>query len=255
MKLTFGNDWRATVTDEPLRIKPRFLGTTVDIAQYASAAQRVRFLADTFGSEDWLWDFPDVLRFAPYSRKLVGVQLRIPFESHSVEDATHVRSLPEARPGGLRADEARDFRHEMCTVAYRAPGDTAFTCLRDLAVLDEPLQARIGIAPDLALLVQQGTVVGWSLTDPIRYVTSAFADPDPTPPSPAVRRLFTDCLDLISLPLFYDVADGEPPALARLRATDEALRAQHEDHHRAAALREWIATMVEYYGMVEDDGS
>lgn len=53
---------------------------------------------------------------------------------------------------------------ELC----RAPGDTVLTCLRDLDVLDEPLEARIGIAPDVALLVQHGTVVGWSLTDPAR---------------------------------------------------------------------------------------
>ena len=248
MKLTFGNGWPATVTDGPLRIKPRFLGTTVDIAQYASAEERVRFIADTFGSEDWLWDDPDVLRFAPYSRKLVGAELQIPFQSPSIESPGHLGSLPEVRPGGLRADEARGFRHEMCTVAYRAPGDTVFICLRDLDVLDEPLEARIGIAPDVALLVQHGAVVGWSLTDPIRYVTTAFADPDPAPPSPAVRRLFTECLDLISLPLFYDVADGEPAALDRLRAADEALRAQREDRHRAAALLEWIANMVEDYG-------
>lgn len=59
----------------------------------------------------------------------------------------------------------------MCTVLCRAPGDAVLTCLRDLDVLDEPLEARIGIAPDVALLVQQGAVVGWSLTDPARYLT------------------------------------------------------------------------------------
>lgn len=70
----------------------------------------------------------------------------------------------------------------MTTELCRAPGDTALTCLRDLDVLDEPLEARIGIAPDVALLVQHGTVVGWSLTDPARYLTTGFAAPDPAPP-------------------------------------------------------------------------
>ncbi|MEK8145175.1 hypothetical protein NKH18_38535 [Streptomyces sp. M10(2022)] len=44
---------------------------------------------------------------------------------------------------------------ELC----RAPEDAVLTCLRDLEVLDEPLEARIGIAPDVALLVQDGTVI------------------------------------------------------------------------------------------------
>lgn len=97
------------------------------------------------------------------------------------------RTLPAFPPplvhsGGLRADEARDFRLEVTTDLCRAPGDTELTCLRDLDVLDEPLETRIGIAPDVALLIQDGTVIGWSLTDPARYLTTAFAAPDPAPP-------------------------------------------------------------------------
>ncbi|MGJ3561813.1 hypothetical protein ACR6C2_40435 [Streptomyces sp. INA 01156] len=45
-----------------------------------------------------------------------------------------------------------------------------------------------------------------------------------------------------------DLADGEPTALARLRAADEVLRAQPEDRHRADALLEMIATFMEDYG-------
>ncbi|WP_367321649.1 hypothetical protein [Streptomyces sp. HUAS ZL42] len=111
-----------------------------------------------------------------------------------------------------------------------------------------PATSRIGIAPDVALLVQHGTVVGWSLTDPARYLTATYADPDTNPPSPATRRLLAECLDLITTPVVDDVVDGEPAALARLRAADEALRAQREDRHRADALLSLIATLVEDYG-------
>ncbi|MFJ7182272.1 hypothetical protein ACIQXA_39320 [Streptomyces massasporeus] len=122
------------------------------------------------------------------------------------------------------------------------------TCLRDLDVLDEPLEAGIGIAPDVALLVQHGTVVGWSLTDPARYLTTHFATPDPAPPIPATRRLLTECLDLVTTPVVDDLVDGEPAALARLQAADKALREQREDRQRADALLELIATYVEDYG-------
>lgn len=44
-----------------------------------------------------------------------------------------------------------------------------------------------------------------------------------------------------------DPVDGEPAALARLRATDEALRVQDEDRHRADALRTLITTLVDDY--------
>ncbi|MGW4028852.1 hypothetical protein ACWEFL_05930 [Streptomyces sp. NPDC004838] len=247
-KLSFDGDWRATVTDDPLHITPRFTGDSVDVAQYANVKERERFLVTTFGSKEWLWDAPDTFRFDPDSQKLVGAELRLPYMSAAAETSTRVPVMPAVRPGGLRADEMRDFRHEMCSAMYRAPGDAVLICLRDLDVLDEPLEARIGIAPDVALLVQHGTVVGWSLTDPVRYLTTGFADPDPNPPSPATRRLLTECLDLLTAPVVDDLVDGEPAAVARLRAADETLRAQHEDRHRAHALLEMIATYVEDYG-------
>ncbi|MFI5883467.1 hypothetical protein [Streptomyces sp. NPDC051554] len=247
-KLSFDGDWRATVTDDPLHITPRFEGDSVRVTDYADVMERERFVANTFGSQHWLWDTPDVFRFAPDSRKLVGAELQMPYVSAAAETTTRLPVMPDVRPGGLRADEVQDFRHETCTVLCRAPGDAVLISLRDLDVLDEPLEAGIGIAPDVALLVQHGTVVGWSLTDPARYLTTAYTEPDPNPPSPATRRLLTKCLDLVTTPLVDDLVDGEPPALARLRAADDSLRNQREDRHRADALLALITTLVEDYG-------
>ncbi|MCM2412196.1 hypothetical protein [Streptomyces sp. RKAG290] len=247
-KLSFDGDWRATVTDDPLHITPRFAGDSVRVMNYADVKERERFVANTFGSQHWLWDTPDVFRFAPDSRKLVGAELQMPYVSAAAETSARLPVLPSVRPGGLSADEIRDFRHETCTVLCRAPGDAMLICLRDLDVLDEPLEACIGIAPDVALLVQHGSVVGWNLTDPVRYLSTGFADPDPAPPSDATRRLLTECLDLITTPVVDDLVDGEPAALARLRAADEALRNQQDDRHRADVLLDLIATMVEDYG-------
>ncbi|MFJ6485279.1 MULTISPECIES: hypothetical protein [unclassified Streptomyces] len=248
MRMAFDGDWTATVTDDPMPLTPRFTGDSVDIAHYSDVKERERFFTSTFGSQDWLWDTPDIFRFSPDSRKLVCAEFQMPYVSAYGESSSRVPVLPVLRPGGLRADEVRDFRHEACTVLCRSPGDAVLTCLRDLDVLDAPLDACVGIAPDVALLVQNGTVVGWSLTDPVRYLTTGFAAPDPNPPHAVTRRLLTECLDLVTDPVVDDLVDGVPAALARLRAADEALRAQREDRHRADALLALIATYVEDYG-------
>ncbi|MFJ6485278.1 hypothetical protein ACIQK6_34895 [Streptomyces sp. NPDC091682] len=250
MKLTIDDGWTATVAGEPLDIAPRFdfRDFCVRVAPYADVEEGQRFGGGTFGSGQWLWDTPDELRFDRLSRELVAAELQLPRWVVDEEDSARVPAEPLVRPGGLRADEVRDFRLEVTTDFCRAPGDAVLTCLRDLDVLDEPLETRIGIAPDVALLVQRGVVVGWSLTDPVRYLTSGYADPDPAPPSPATRRLFTECLDLVTDPVVDDLVDGVPAALARLRAVDEALRNQREDRHRADALLALIATYVEDYG-------
>ncbi|MFF4423291.1 hypothetical protein ACFY04_21355 [Streptomyces sp. NPDC001549] len=250
VKLALDGDWTATVTGEPLGMAPRFdfRDFCVRVAPYADVEEWQRFLGETFGSRPWLWDTPDELCFDPGSRELVGVVVQLPCGDTDAEDAARVPVAPLVRPAGLRAEEVRDFRLEVTTELCRAPGDTVLTCLRDLDVLDEPLEARIGIAPDVALLVQHGTVVGWSLTDPVRYLTTTFAPPDPGAPAPATRLLFTACLDLVTVPLIDEVTDREPAALARLRAADEALRNQREDRHRADALSALIADLVENYG-------
>ncbi|WP_327382362.1 MULTISPECIES: hypothetical protein [unclassified Streptomyces] len=248
MKVAFDGGWRAAVTREPLRITPRFTTDSVCLVPYASVGECERFVLDTFGSEHWLWDAPDILRFDKDSRALVGAEFQMPYGSLHAENAGRVPVVPAVRPGGLRADEVQDFRHEMCTVLHRAPGDAVLTCLRDLDVLDEPLEESIGIAPDVALLVQHGAVVGWSLTDPARYLTTGYTDPDSDPPAPVTRRLLSECLDLVTDPVVDDLVDGVPAALARLRAADEALRAQREDRHRADALLALIATYVKDYG-------
>ncbi|MFF8321495.1 hypothetical protein ACF06V_30565 [Streptomyces bobili] len=247
-KLSFDGAWRATVTDDPLPITPRFTGDSVDLARYADVSERERFVVDTFGSRHWLWDTPDVFRFAPDSRKLVGAELQLPYVSAAHETSTRLPVMPAVHQGGILADEVRDFRHEMCSVLCRVPADAELICLRDLDVLDEPVDARIGIAPDVTLLVQHGNVVGWSLTDPARYLTTHYTAPDPAPPLPATRRLLTECLDLVTTPVADDLVDGEPAALARLQAADKALREQREDRQRADALLDLIATYVDDYG-------
>ncbi|MEV6161851.1 hypothetical protein AB0L71_07980 [Streptomyces sp. NPDC052052] len=250
LRLTLDNDWRATVTDDPLSFTPRFdfSNPGVCIAPYVNREERERFLLDTFGSQEWLWDTPDTLGFDRASQELIGAEFQLPYESASAEDCARLPSLPAVCPGGLRADEERGCRLEAASALCRAPGDAVLTCLRDLEVLDATLEARIGIAPDVALLVQDGTVVGWSLTDPARYLTTAYAAPDPAPPSPGTRALLSSCLDLITHPLLEEVQDREPAALARLREVHQALHAQREDRRRADALLALIGNLVEDYG-------
>ncbi|MFJ8003740.1 hypothetical protein [Streptomyces fagopyri] len=250
LRITIDDGWTATVTAEPPRLTPRFdFGDfRVRVAEYANVEERGRFLLDTFGSGPWLWDTPDELRFGREERELVGAEFQIAGEAADPEDSARLPATPPVHPGGLRADEARDFRLEVTTELCRAPGDAVLTCLHDLDVLDEPLDARIGIAPDMALLVQHGSVVGWSLTDPARYLTTGFAAPDPAPPAPATRLLFTACMDVITTPLLDEVRRRDPAALATLRHLDRTLRIQPEDRHRADALLAFIGELVEDHG-------
>ncbi|MET8828241.1 hypothetical protein ABZX40_02755 [Streptomyces sp. NPDC004610] len=241
MRVTLAPGHHATLTDRPLPLTPRFTGTELVVAPYGGPGERERFLAGTFGSQDVLWDTPDVLRFRPGDRGLAGVAFAVPEES--AEEGWDPAGVPEAVPGGLRADDERDFRLEPATLLCRAPGDAVVAGVRDREVLTGPLDARVGIAPGVALLVRGGEFAGWTLTDPARYLAD-----DPAPPAPATRALLTECLDLTTAPLLYAVEDGEPAALARLREAHETLRARPQDRRRAETLLALIATLVADFG-------
>src|SRR5690606_11733841 len=130
-KLKFDGGWSAAVTDEPLDLVPRLIGTSLIVSPYADRVERERFFADTFGSHDVLWDLPDVFRFSPGDRKLVGAEFRIPEEAASAEDSARVPDMPGVRPGGLQADEGKDFPHDVCTLPCRAPVHAGRTGLLD----------------------------------------------------------------------------------------------------------------------------
>ncbi|MEV6531081.1 hypothetical protein AB0M86_16015 [Streptomyces sp. NPDC051639] len=67
----------------------------------------------------------------------------------------------------------------------RIPGNIVLTGLRDPGVLDWPLEARVGIAPDVALLVQQApSSAGTSPTPPATWPTRTPTRTPPRRPTP-----------------------------------------------------------------------
>lgn len=243
------NTLRAVVTGTPLTSVPRL---ALDIPQlivgeFTNRAGFERLLPGAFGSQEWLGSENDDLLFDNGSRELVGVGLHLPAVSAPEEAGVRLSTEPRAVRGGLRAEEALDFALAQTTVLCCDREATELACLRDLAVLDTPLDARIGIAPDLVFLVQAGAVVGWSLADPVRYLTTGYAAADPAPPTPSTRLRLAECLALITQPLVDDVMDKKPDAWHRLRTTERALREQQDDLNRAAALHRLVARLIEDY--------
>ncbi len=243
------NTLRAVVTDTPLTSRPRL---ALDIPQlilgeFTDRAGFERLLPRTFGSQEWLGSENDDLLFDNGSRELVGVGLHLPAASAPPHVGVRLPAEPRPVRSGLRAQEVRDFSLAQTTVLYCDPVATELTCLRDLAVLDDSLDARLGIAPGLALVVQVGEVVGWSLTDPVQYLTTGYAVADPAPAAPSTRLRLAECLALITRPLVDAVMDKEPDAWHRLRTTERALREQREDLNRAAALHRLVTRLIEDY--------
>ncbi|WP_326647229.1 MULTISPECIES: hypothetical protein [unclassified Streptomyces] len=249
VKFSVGETTSVETTGNPLGFTPRFdfRDLQVIVAGYADPEEREQQLATTFGSMQWLWSENDHLRFDQGTRELCSATFFVPPESVPAEVCHRAPHGPPALPSGLRADTAKEFGLPQATVFCCTSEAAELRCFRDLGVLDGPLDARIGIAPDVDLLVQKGAVAGWSLTDPARYLTDGFADPEATPPSHTTRLRLAECLTLVSSPLVDQVMDQDTDAWRRLRATEHALRNQQDDRRRADVLHRIVSRLIDDY--------
>ncbi|MEU8031150.1 hypothetical protein AB0C13_21330 [Streptomyces sp. NPDC049099] len=235
-------------TRNPLAYTPRFDLTTpaVTVAEYTDMAGRERLLGQTFGSTQWLWAATDDLYFDRESRELVGMSFFVP----SLLASAQVGAPPGGPPPdsfGLRAEVSQAFQLPQAAVFHCDTEATELRCVQDPDLLDVIPDARIGIAQDLALLVRDGRMIGWSLTDPARYLTSGLAEPDSAPPSPATRLRLAECLALVSEPLVDQVMEKDPDAWRSLLETERALREQGDDHRRRDVLHEVVSRLIEDY--------
>ncbi|MQS39019.1 hypothetical protein FFZ77_26610 [Streptomyces katsurahamanus] len=253
MRFSVGTTASVETMGSPLGFSPRFdfSSLQVIVAGYTGPAEREQQLSHTFGSMQWLWSENEHFRFDQSSRELCSATFFVPPESAPAEVCRRAPEGPPSLPSGLRAATSADFDLPQAGVVCCTSEATELRCFRDLGALDGPLDARIGIAPDLDLLVREGAMVGWSLADPARYLTDGFAAPEDGPPAPATRLRLAECLALVTSPLVYEVTDHdhdqESDAWRRLRATERALREQRDDRRRADILHGVVSRLIEDY--------
>lgn len=193
-----------------------------------------------------MWAATDDAYFDRESRELVGVSFFVPSRFASAQ-AGKPPAGPPPHSAGLRADAAEAFELPQANAFHCDPEATELRCVQDPSLLDVMPDARIEIARDLALLVRVGRMIGWSLTDPARYVTSSLAEPESAPPSVSTRRRLAECLALVSEPLVDEVMDMDPEAWHSLRETAHALREQSDDRRRRDVLCEVASRLIDDY--------
>ncbi|GAA1281614.1 hypothetical protein ACFQ0Q_35865 [Streptomyces aureus] len=189
LSFSVGGTVSVETTGRPLRFTPRFdlPGQQLIVAGYADAREREKQLADTFGSMQWLWSENDFLRFDRDSRGLCSATFFLPLRSAPYEAGHGAAALPPSEPAGLRANEPSEFELPQATVFSCAPDGAELVCLRAPDLLARQPDARIGIAPDVELLVHDGALTGWRLIDPARCLTSGFSTPDTDSPVGLVK--------------------------------------------------------------------
>ncbi|MEU9115743.1 hypothetical protein AB0D04_29175 [Streptomyces sp. NPDC048483] len=252
------------------------------IGGYAHQEERDTQLTHTFGSQQWLWSEEDDFRFHdsersapsgpsdpskpskpsapsapseppappdPSDRRLESLYLLIPDEPCTVPEeacAGWIRTTVVA--GGLRAEVKKGFALETTTTRWLAPEARHMICLREQAPhtpSPEEGGMRLRIAPDTDLLLADGKMAGWMLTNPARYLVKGWDRPADTPPAPGTSLLLAAYLAMTSWPAFEKILDGDGAACRELRALEERIRHQTGDPSRTAVLAHAVALLIE----------
>ncbi|MFI7388274.1 hypothetical protein [Streptomyces sp. NPDC049813] len=246
----------AESTARPLRFTPRLdlPGQQLIVAGYTDARERDEQVADTFGSVQWLWSENDFFRFDKDRLELCSATFYLPPRAapHGAKLCREA-PVPSSAPAGLRAGEPTDFELPQATVFRCASDGAELVCLRTPGLLARQPYAVIGIAPDVDLLIHDGALTGWRLSDPARWLTDGFARPFPPSdaipaPSARTRHHLAECLRLTSAPVVDAVLDQDPAAWRDLLALQRAVHAQAEDRARADVLQSVLDRLVEDNG-------
>ncbi|MPY43815.1 hypothetical protein FNH04_29130, partial [Streptomyces phyllanthi] len=179
VRFSIGDTMGVETAGAPLEFTPRFdiTGPAVTVAEYSDMAGRERLLGWTFGSTQWLWAETDDVHFDADSRELAGVRFAVP--TRSTTTAHRLPDGPPIHPSGLRADSTHPFDLPQTTVFHYDPEPAELRCAQTPDLLAAVPDARIGIARDLTLLVHEGRMTGWTLTNAAHHLTHGLTDPDP----------------------------------------------------------------------------
>lgn len=228
MKVLLTDTVGAEVSGPPLSATTRFrpVDASLSVGGHADPQERERELALTFGSAPWLWSDDDSVRFRTADRRLSSLFLHLP-DTPSPDPALCERwTLAPVVAGGLLADRAEDFALPMAAHRWTGPDGRHLVCLgADPRPRPDAERVAVRVADGTHLLIADGLVTGWMLTDPARHLADGWEEPAPGHADGTTALLLRECLSLTEGPVYGLLGDGDEAACARLRDLERRVRA------------------------------
>lgn len=216
MNLWLADDVSARTSDALLEELPRYVAGGLVVVVGARIPQELReqYLADTFGSVDWLWSGADEMRFSRDGGSLVGAVFQVPEQGAELArwwDRCRDRPVGE---GALSAPLGRNFDLLPADVRWVSPSGDVLVCLRSQASTESTAVVRLRISRDFDLLFIDGHLAGWLLEQPATYLVGEAVDvPADVTDGHGLGRLLSKYLSLVSLPKVEMIQDGDEGAL------------------------------------------
>lgn len=239
----------AEVSGPPLSAPTRFrpVDASLSVGGHAEPADRERESAATFGSAPWLWSDDDSVRFHRADRTLAGLFLHLP-DAPSPDPALCERwTLAPVATGSLRADRAEDFALPMATHRWTDPAGRHLVCLgADPRPRADAGRIAVQVAGGVHLLLADGLLTGWMLTDPARWLADGWEEPPAGPADDTTALLLRECLALTEAPAWELLDDGDEEACGRLRDLERRITAHSAaDPARTAVLGRAVGRLLE----------
>lgn len=110
-----------------------------------------------------------------------------------------------------------------------------------------PEVTRLQVAPNFDLLVADGRLHGWTLSEPERFLVSGWEYPVSDPPDPGLATLLKDYFDLVADPAVERIEDQDQDMLDALRDLAQRITAHNGVPERRAALRARVDDIIDFF--------
>lgn len=138
-----------------------------DTAESASGEEH------TVGSSAWLWEDDEEWRFDAHTGVLTSAVFNLPEVNTRADLDLRAWAQAPAIAGTVQLKQPADFRRPPASVRWFASDGTELAAFYHREPSTGQPRRRIAIADRTDLLIAGTALVGWSITDPARFITGA----------------------------------------------------------------------------------
>jgi hypothetical protein len=233
--------------DQFLSHKPRWdvRGISLVLGAYNNGYEHEEHLVmDSVGSTD---NFE--LRFNKNNLVLTSALFRVP--ETNIDLATSSIPWLEEIPltGLLHLTDPKYFEPEPPEFRWFDPEGQVLICINEHGLSEQQNRFRLRIAMDVDLMFSDNQLCGWMLSQPLRYVTHEWEDPQPFDSDTELASIAHKYLQLVSEDFFEQMEDEDPKILQALLEVKQKLQNKHSLGYQRKVFGQSIESIVEqYYG-------
>ncbi|MEU6128043.1 hypothetical protein ABZ805_02610 [Saccharopolyspora sp. NPDC047091] len=234
----------------PLPQLPKFFvsSLSVSVGPYYSASEHESHFLETAGSGQWYPGEGDEVRFDPSTGVLSSLILRLPDNNSAEGYCWSGSSASRSSQADLSIPaEGRVCNMPSASLRCISPSGDLLAGLWRTSLEFKSIDQELVVTPSLSLVASRGSVVGWSLSNPERYIADSFESTPDEGPDSTLANVLARYLSLVDEAAADQMLDGDTFIRSELLRMIEDLDVRQGAAGRRLILIDAIQELLDFY--------